>query len=83
MLFDMPVYLSPSMPAIATTAKTILFGDLSRFIRREVVGSLEVKTLIERYAEFGQVAYEAFWRVDGALAKPANSPVPVKYLAQA
>ena len=42
-----------------------------------------MKTFIERYAEVGQFGYEAFWRVDGALAKAANSPVPVKYLAQA
>jgi HK97 family phage major capsid protein len=71
------------MPAMTTGLKSVAYGDLSRFFRREVLGSLTVKTLVERYAEVGQIAYEASWRVDGALAKAANSPVPVKYLQQA
>jgi HK97 family phage major capsid protein len=82
-LFDQPVFISPSMPAMTTGLKSVAYGDLSRFFRREVLGSLTVKTLVERYAEVGQIAYEASWRVDGALAKAANSPVPVKYLQQA
>ncbi|MBZ5527072.1 MAG: phage major capsid protein [Acidobacteriia bacterium] len=82
-LFDMPVFLSPSMPAMTTTLKPILFGDLSRFLRREVRNSLVTRTYVERFAEYGQVGYEGFWRVDGALAKASSAPVPVKYLQMA
>jgi hypothetical protein len=70
------------MPAATTGLKPILFGDLSAFIRREVEGSYVVKTFHERYAEFAQVGYEAFWRIDGALAKGATI-VPVMYLTMA
>lgn len=79
-LFDMPVFLSPSMPSIQASAKVIAFGDLSRFIRRQVRNSLTVKTYVERYATSGQIAYEGFIRTDGKLAKAANSPLPVRLL---
>jgi HK97 family phage major capsid protein len=80
-LFGRRVYLSPSMPAIATAAKVIAYGDLSKFIRRQVRNSLIVNTYVERYAASGQIGYEAFLRTDGKLAKAANSPLPVRLLA--
>lgn len=79
-LFGRRVYLSPSFPAIASTAKAIAFGDATRFIRRQVRNSLAIKVFSERYAELGQVAYEAYLRVDGKLAKAATSPLPVRLL---
>lgn len=45
---------------MTTGQKTVAFGDLSRFIRREVANSLSTKVYFERYAEFGQIGYEAF-----------------------
>jgi len=81
LLAGFPVYFSPSMPALAAGAKTVTFGEHSRFLRREVIGSLQLKTYVERYAELGQVAWEAFLRTDGALAL-SGSNVPVVYLAQ-
>jgi HK97 family phage major capsid protein len=79
-LFGRRVYLSPSFPAIAALAKSIAFGDMSRFIRRQVRNSLSVKVYIERYAEVAQIAYESFLRTDGKLAKATNSPLPVRLL---
>jgi len=70
------------MGAIATGEKAVSFGDHSRFVRRQVRNSLAVKVYIERYAEFGQQAYESFWRVDGNLLK-SGTTTPVKYLLQA
>lgn len=81
LLLGRRVYLSPSMPTIGAGAKAVSFGDHTRFIRREVRRSLVMKTYVERYAEFGQVAYEAHWQVQGDLAKAANSPLPVRLLA--
>lgn len=80
-LFSRRVYLSPSMPAIGSNAKSISFGDHARFIAREVRNSLSVKTFVERYAEYGQVGYEAHWQIQGDLARAANSPMPVRILA--
>jgi HK97 family phage major capsid protein len=79
-LFDFPVFVSPSMASIGASNKPIAFGDLSRFIRRQVRNSLNVKMYNERYATSGQVAWEAFLRTDGRLAKAANSPLPIRLL---
>jgi HK97 family phage major capsid protein len=79
-LFGYRVYLSPSYPTIAANAKVISFGDHTRFIRREVRNSLAIKTLVERFAEYGQVGYEAHWQVQGDLAKPTVGPLPVRLL---
>ncbi|HTQ62537.1 MAG TPA: FG-GAP repeat protein [Candidatus Solibacter sp.] len=43
-------------------------------------GAMTLRRYSERYAISGQIAFEAFWRVDGQLAAPANSPAPVAYL---
>jgi HK97 family phage major capsid protein len=83
LLFTRQAYLSPSMPNMTTGLKSVAFGDLTRFIRREVRNSLSLRVYTERYAELGEIAYESFYRCDGMLAKAANSPIPVKYLQQA
>jgi len=41
---------------MATGEKPILFGNLSYFVRREVLGSVRVKVFVERYAESGKSA---------------------------
>jgi HK97 family phage major capsid protein len=79
-LFGRRCYLSPSMPGIAALGKAIAFGDATRFVRRQVRGSLAVRVFVERYAELGQVAFESYLRVDGKTAKAANSPLPIRLL---
>lgn len=81
LLLGFPVYLSPSMGPMTTGQKSLAFGDLSKFIRRQVKNSFVVKTYVERYAEYGQIAYEGFLRIDGGLCKGSN--VPIKFLQQA
>jgi HK97 family phage major capsid protein len=83
-----PVRICPSMPSIGTGNKCVAFGDFSRFIVRGVQGGLRVLRLEERYAEFGQIAFEAFLRSDAGLQRTLDvvSPTtyadsPVKYLA--
>ncbi len=78
--FDYPVYDSPSMANLGATNKIAGFGNLRRFVRRQVRGSLTVKQYNERYAPSGQIAWEGFLRVDGKLAKATNSPPPVRFL---
>ena len=70
-LLGWPVRISPSMPAIAASAKTVAFGDLSRFIAVHVGDSFETRRYTERFIDFGQFGVEAFWRVRGALADTA------------
>lgn len=65
---------------IATGNKTLLFGDLSKYLIREA-GTLRLVRLNERYAEKDQVAFIAFQRCDGNLVD-AGTP-PIVYLQQA
>jgi HK97 family phage major capsid protein len=88
LLLGKVVYLSPSMPDMTASNTAVAFGDLSRFVRREVENSLSLKVFRERYAEYGQVGYQAFWRLDGKLIipPPSGSPLvqisPVRYITQ-
>jgi HK97 family phage major capsid protein len=85
-LLGFPVYLSPAMPAMTANAKAITFGNHARFYRRQVQNALTVRVFSERYITSGQIGYESYLRVDGALMKaadygsPAISQSPVKYL---
>jgi HK97 family phage major capsid protein len=82
MLWGKPIYLCPSVPALAASAKTILFGDLSRFVVHSVRDSVAVKPFFERYAEYGQVGYSASMRVNASLISVPGADSPVKYLQQ-
>jgi HK97 family phage major capsid protein len=79
-LYGYPIYLSNAMPTVATTQKTILFGRLDKYTIRRVRG-LSVLRLVERFADYGQVAFIGFARYDGNLLDAGTHPV--KYLVQA
>jgi HK97 family phage major capsid protein len=51
---------------IATTARTIAFGDMQAFTVRRTLG-VDMMRLEERYAEFFQVAFLGWTRADSAL----------------
>lgn len=65
-VLNRPVYTSQYMPAIASGAKTILFGDLSYYWVADREGR-QFKRLNELYAATGQVGFLASERVDGKL----------------
>lgn len=65
-----------SSPPVAN--KTILFGQLSKYVIRRVK-EMSVLRLEERFADYGQVAFLAFARYDGALLDAGTHPV--KYLS--
>lgn len=68
-LLNRPVYTSTFMPAIAASAKTILFGDLGYYWVADREGR-SFKRLNELYAPTGQVGFLASERVDGKLILP-------------
>ncbi len=72
--------INNDLPAIAVNAKTVLFGKLDKYIIRRVK-ELSVLRLVERYADYGQVAFIGFARYDGNLLDAGTHPV--KYLTQA
>lgn len=58
--------INPDMASPAAAAKVALFGQHGRYINRQV-GGLEIKRLVERYADYDQVGFVSFWRVGGNL----------------
>jgi HK97 family phage major capsid protein len=77
---DYPYFVNNDMDQIATTKKTVLFGQLSKYQIR-AVKELAVIRLSERFADYGQVAFIGFARYDGNLLDAGTHPV--KYLVQA
>lgn len=80
-LIDYPVAINQDMASsVATTAKTALFGQLSKYkIRR--VNQIRLYRLEERYRDTDQDGFVAFVREDGNLLDAGTAPV--KYLQQA
>lgn len=78
MLYGKPIHINNDMAAIATTAKSILFGDFSKFVVR-VAGGLQFLRLDERFADALIVGYIAYKRVDSNILQ-SNA---IKYLVQA
>lgn len=70
--------INQNMAVPATTAKTVIFGDLSAYLWREVGGMMMLR-LSERFAESFQTAFLAFARADGEL----TDATAVKVLQQA
>lgn len=66
--------INQAMPVIASTAKSIIFGDLSAYKHRSVKG-VQMLRLVERYADFMQVGYMGFQRHDGKLIDAGTHPV--------
>lgn len=75
-----PYVVNQSMTTPATGVKSILFGDFSKYIIRDV-RDITLIRLDERFAEYHQVAYLAFSRHDGDLLDAGTHPV--SYLIQA
>lgn len=73
-----PYSVNQAMANIGASAKPVIFGDLSRYIVRKVIG-FQVLTLRERYAENFQVGMVGFKRFDGELLNTAA----VKHLVNA
>ena len=71
--------VNDAMASPAAAARTILFGDFSKMIVRDVL-DVELIRLNERYAEFGQVAFTAISRHDSRLLDAGQHPI--KYLRQ-
>jgi HK97 family phage major capsid protein len=70
--------INQDMAAIATGAKTIAFGDFSKFwIRR--VKDFTLRRLDERYADYDQVGFVGFARIDSKVVDSAA----IKVLVQA
>ncbi len=73
---DMATFLSGST-TVNDGKKVILFGDLKKYIIRQV-RNMRIVRLNERYGELDQTAFVVFFRVDGDLLNAGTNPV--KYM---
>jgi HK97 family phage major capsid protein len=73
-----PYSINQDVAVMAANAKSILFGQLSKYLIRDVRDVTLIR-MDERFAEFGQVAFLAFSRHDGDLLDAGTHPV--KYYA--
>lgn len=63
-LLGRPILVSSAMPAVATVAKSVIFGDLSGYTIADRRGTV-VQRLNELYAANGQVGFRAYERTEG------------------
>lgn len=75
-----PYTVNAHMPAMATGLRSILYGNFSKYLVRDVM-DLELIVLRERFATAGQVAFLTFSRHDGDLLDAGTHPV--RHLLQA
>jgi HK97 family phage major capsid protein len=61
-------------PVASTNPTTMLFGDMQKYIIRKVK-DMSVLRLNERYADFGQVGFISFMRIDGNLVGAGTHPI--------
>ena len=73
-LNNYPYWINNDMATVAVNAKSVLFGDMKKYLVRRVK-ELGVITLQERFADYGQVAYIGFARYDGNLLDAGTHPV--------
>lgn len=79
-LFGYPIYINNDMATIAVNAKTVAFGQFQKYLVRKVK-DMSIVRLVERFADYGQVAFIGFARYDGNLIDAGTHPI--KYLVQA
>jgi HK97 family phage major capsid protein len=70
------VIINQDMASPAASASSVLFGDMSTFILRKV-GRPSVLRLTERWADYLQIGFLAFWRVDSRLVDAGTHPLAV------
>jgi HK97 family phage major capsid protein len=69
-----PYVINQDMASMTISAKSILFGDFSKYLIRDVRDFTLIR-LDERFAEFLQVAFLAFLRTDGDLLNAGTTPL--------
>jgi HK97 family phage major capsid protein len=73
-ILGFPVVVNPDLPVMAANAKSILFGDFSRYTIRDSL-DFAVLRLSERYADSGQTGFISFMRSDGRMLDAGTDPV--------
>lgn len=73
-ILGQPYVINQAVAQMAASAKSIIFGDFSKYKIRDVQDVI-LRRLDERFADFHQVAFLAFSRHDGDLLDAGTGPV--------
>lgn len=76
MILDHPYVINNDMPVMAANATSILFGDMSKYKVRNIVGE-STFTFQERFMDYLQKGFLAWLRRDGNLLDAGTHPVAV------
>lgn len=71
-LLGRPVFVDPTVPAVALSAKSVLFGDVSRYWVRSVRG-LRFERSDHAAWSTDQIDFRAVWRADGNLVDTSGA----------
>lgn len=66
--------INQDMPVMAASAKSILFGDMYKYIIRDVLDVMIVR-ISEKYIESGQIGFLCFYRTDGRMRDAGGNPI--------
>lgn len=78
-----PYVINNDMASLGTAGSPVTgndfaaFGDFTKYKVRRVAGEITVQRLVERYADYLQIGYQAFVRFDGQLLDAGTHPVAV------
>ena len=75
-LLGYEVVINNDVASMAANAKSMVFGDLSNYFVRDVM-DIQLVRFAEKYMDFGQVGFLAFYRGDGNLIDAGMHPVSV------
>ena len=73
-LLGKPYIVNQDIAAIATGAKTVLFGDFSKYLIRDVTG-FRFRRMEEIYGNKDQVSFITFKRYDGRVLDAGTDPI--------
>jgi HK97 family phage major capsid protein len=73
-LLGKPLTVNQSMPAMTTGLVSVLYGDWSRYVIRDISGAT-FHRLEERYREYDQTGFVLFSRHDGRVLDAGTNPI--------
>lgn len=65
-----PYSINQAMASIATGNRSVVFGAFNKYVTR-IVNEMAVRRLVERYADYDQIGFIGFMRIDGELLDTA------------
>lgn len=69
-LLGYPYSINQAVDSIATGVRSVAFGAFNRYVAR-IVNQFAIRRLVERYADYDQVGFIGFARIDGNLIDAA------------